>query len=119
MRACAPRIVERGATACGRPPPPAGSGQGGGQRPDAGEDFDTLVITGPNTGGKTVTIKTIGLLTSWPSAACTPVRRQPGKGVFRRALADVGDEQSIAQSLSTFSSHGEHWAFSGRRTARR
>ncbi len=106
MRGMAPKIVERGIHFEGARHPLLDRDTAVRNDLRLGEDFDTLVVTGPNTGGKTVTLKTLGLLVLMAQCGLhIPVSGDSRMQVFDRVLADIGDEQSIAQNLSTFSSH--------------
>jgi len=106
MRGMAPKIVERGISFESACHPLLNRDTAVKNDLRLGEDFDTLVVTGPNTGGKTVTLKTLGLLVLMAQCGLhIPAAGDSRMMVFDRVLADIGDEQSIAQSLSTFSSH--------------
>ena len=106
MEAAAPTLNDRGYLRLVRARHPLLEGEVVPLDVEIGEDFHTLVVTGPNTGGKTVTLKTIGLLTLMcQSGLHIPADAESEMGLFRAVYCDIGDEQSITQNLSTFSSH--------------
>ena len=106
MEASQPGLSERYLRLRGARHPLLDKKKAGANDLELGDRFDTLVITGPNTGGKTVTLKTLGLITLMAQCGLhIPAKSDSTVRVFRRVLSDIGDEQSIAQSLSTFSSH--------------